>query len=180
MKIRLHAIAFACILAASSASQAAQTFTYAITFSPGNVATGKFSGNVNGNLITNLSNISAYINGIGFRNNGHLYNASWSAGVWTSGTGVASVDGLHNNFQFTDVNYPIDQHYSGEVNSFAQYSWRTNANSVYLALDPAPVKYFANNNASWTLTLVPEPATTAMLLAGVGVMAFLSRRRTRA
>ncbi|KAF3998147.1 PEP-CTERM sorting domain-containing protein [Glaciimonas immobilis] len=178
MKNLFKYITLICVLAASSASQAAQTYAYTITFSPKAIASGTFTGEANGDLITSLSNITASLNGVAFHNNGNLYAASWSNGTWKNGGAVASIDGKHNNFQFTDVNYPANQQYSGELASFAQYSSTTNANNVWL--NGSPAQYYSNNSASWTLhaiTPVPETASYAMLLVGLGLFGFMSRRR---
>ena len=48
---------------------------------------------------------------------------------------------------------------------------------AFAAQGVAAISDFAPNNANFTAAPVPEPASAAMLFGGLGLMAFLSRRR---
>src|SRR5579863_3914913 len=74
------------------------------------VVTGSFTGTANGDLITNLSNISVSMNGVPLNGSGNLYGSSQflsgSFYYFQSGGAVASFDGKQNNFLFIDSDYP--------------------------------------------------------------------------
>ena len=61
-----------------TASAHAETYNYTYTFDTSNVVTGSFDGTTDGNLVTNLSNVSAYLNGVAFPGSGSLFVGSWT------------------------------------------------------------------------------------------------------
>jgi hypothetical protein len=182
----LRLITCAGLLAASAAASAtAYQFTY--TLGSGDVLSGSFDGTASGNLINNLSNISATFKGYSFPNNGQLLNYGYNtaSGAFTLGTGVASFDGLANNFQFasadingsipyaaamllpyaaahTDTAFIITTEFNGEGAGFADE--HGNPIGAYSA-------------ARWQIAAVPEPATYGMMLGGMGLLALAKRRR---
>lgn len=94
-------------LVAATAQADPNTFQFSYAYMPGFAITGSFSGTQSGDLVTDLSNISVYIDGVGFKGNGHLYQAHYvSRYTLVSGGAVASFSGLHNNFFFIDTSYP--------------------------------------------------------------------------
>jgi hypothetical protein len=137
----------------------------------GPVVTGAFTGDANGNLITNLSNISASLNGVAFE--GSLKADYWQGGHWLGSGAVASFDGLRNNFSFGNAaSYFYVIPWSNPVVSDAAQAFTPRTGYVNY--------YNGNYNASnWHVAAVPvpEPETYAMLLAGLGLMGFVARRR---
>jgi hypothetical protein len=182
----LHLLACAGFLAASAAASAT-TYQFTYTLGSGDVLSGSFDGTASGNLINNLSNISATFKGFGFPNNGQLLNYGYNtaSGAFTLGAAVASFDGLANNFQFasadingntpyfaamllpyagahTDTAFLITTEFNGEGAGFAD----ENGNPIG-----------AYSAARWQVAAVPEPATYGMMLGGMGLLALAKRRR---
>jgi PEP-CTERM motif len=156
----------------------AETFNYSYNLGNGSVVTGSFDGTASGNLVTNLSNISAAIDGVAFNNSGNLFGSSYnsSAGGWVSGGAVASFSGLENNFLFINSDYPNNYNYSNYFYSITYYSqaYAYNANSGQSGGG-------SFNASQWALTsAVPEPETYAMMLGGLAMLAALARRRKAA
>lgn len=168
------------VFSAFAGSAQADTFHYSYVFDSGNTITGSFDGTASGDLVTGLSNITAVLDGVAFI--GPLFGSSMvSNSGWQSGGAVASFTGNQNNFLFVDADYPtntsitnyffIADYYSNQSLVTTAHSWTTGAQG-----------YDSNgwSAARWTLTnvsAVPEPETYAMLLAGLGVMGTVARRR---
>ena len=176
---------------------AATQFNFSYTFADGAVANGSLTGTVNGNLVTELSNISVFYKGTGFVGNGSLINEHYDPTVtlvdgirsynWALGGGVVSFDGNANNFYFS--NKPIQS--QTPDNYFSIFTWSTdvnpNANATFFK--PTVVssadwgaqasKY---DNRRWQLTSVspvPEPESYVMLLAGLGLIGSVALRRNK-
>jgi hypothetical protein len=83
----------------------AQSYSFSYRFASGDLVTGTFTGTPSGNLITGLTNIAVFINGVPFRGNGHVYNLGWVYNQQlpgNPGSAVASFDGAGNAFSFYD------------------------------------------------------------------------------
>ena len=173
-----HIACAAALLAATAAN--ATTYNFSYTFGAGSVLTGSFDGTAPGNLITVLSNISVFRDGVEF-GSGNLYNFGWTDSyTMASGAAVASLDGLENNFLFSTSPWQMGGgFYSGQT--FGMYP----ASAYY---DPA--KAYVQGGSGWSLadnanfsvtrwsvTAVPEPASYAMLLGGLCLMGAIARRR---
>lgn len=177
----------AAILIAAFASAHAETFNFSYTFADGQAVTGSLSGTLVGDLVESISNV--HLNFAGVDYSGTLLGASWSdtTGDWNSAAGaVVSTDGSKNNFIFADANAQTDAasvtNYFYVVNGssvLGSQAFALNGNSGDLAFDePA-------NNATWSLvaaavTPVPEPASAAMFMAGLGMLGAIARRRRQA
>lgn len=179
--------ALAALLLTTVSAHATSSFNFSYTFASGDIVNGSFSGNANGNLVTNLSNITAFFDGIAFPGNGSLTSYSNVSGNWVAGAGVASFDGRENSFMFDNgscchsafisIN---DTGHPGETNHVE--AW-TNNFSKYAVDYPYTTPY---SPARWTLidvsdvsdvSPVPEPEAYAMLLAGLGLLGLTAKRR---
>ena len=182
MKNILKLILAAGALVAAQAAQANATYNYSYTFVDGSVASGSFTGEASGNIVSNLSNITVNVAGKALSGSGQLYAASFVDNGWSAGTGVASFDGTENNFLFIDVNYPVEMDYTNFFYAIrGNQSTPTSRAVAYLAdgtiHDDFLVAGGAYDASRWTLTeasanAVPEPVSIAVFgigLAGLGV-----------
>ncbi len=171
-------ITIAVVLATTAAK--AESFEYSYTFLNGSVIAGSFEGTANGNLVTNLSHITASLNGHVYNGSGNLLGsfldigASTSSGfAWVPGAAVVSFNGQQNNFLFNDGISP----YSG----FTNYVYIA-SESIFAYISTGLYQQDNYNASRWTLTsvsAVPEPEALTMLLAGLGLMGTVARRRQR-
>jgi len=187
----LRVLFTAFLLATSSFAAQATDFTYSfdlVSNGYGNtdVITGGFSGNLSGDLITNITNISIDLNGNPLNSTNTQYtDASWNytTEAWQSTGGVLSLDGKQNNFlwlvtgdsfQVPVYNYLILESLAGvanqglPINQLATYvngGWKFDIQNVQTL-------------PNWTVTAVPVPAAVwlfASTLAGFGL---LKKRKT--
>lgn len=87
------------------APSTSRVYDFSYRFASGDIVTGSFTGTPSGNLITGLTNISVFINGIPFRGNGSVFNLGWVYNQQlpgNPGSAVASFDGTANAFTFYD------------------------------------------------------------------------------
>lgn len=175
-------------LAAHSAAAAQQQFSYSYTFDTGEILSGTFWGTQNGNLITQLSQVTASVTDAGvttaFVGSGNLVAGSYTApgsncpSCWSSTGAVVSIDGTASNFGFSDASLV-----SGPVtNYFYVIPW-PNGPQVLAAQAITPsgkiIDYYNGSYipGNWHVSAVPEPATYAMLIGGLGLLASVARRR---
>ncbi len=144
--------------------------------------TGSFDGTVIGDEIINLRNVSVFHDGVAFTGNGNLYVYGWYSHLgWHRDSAIASLDGRHNNFHFSDVDYSVTSTFTNLFTVNPLSSPTTNyAEAKYPGLGNPMVNDYGYVPEHWTLTnvtAVPEPEAYAMLLAGLGVVGALARRR---
>jgi hypothetical protein len=176
---KLAAVVF--LLINGSLAQAAQTFNFSYAMYDGPVVTGSFSGDLNGNLITNLTNVSVQITGKS------IFAGAVQADAGAHGTivphaAVASLDGLANDFFFHDAAgswfYTIPWSNWSGITDAAQV--RILPGAEYAVGSETYIDYFNGNYnaANWHIAAaVPEPETYAMMLAGLGLAGIAARRR---
>jgi len=165
----------------------AEVFNFSYSFDPNNTGdgnalslTGSFSGNLTGSIISSISNFSVSLNGASF--SGPLLGGGWNSATQAFDSSVAPVVSSNvalDNFIFADTD--VSTNPSGVSNyfwftggqlfaiNFNQSDATGNAISGFESADPA----------KWTVAAVPEPSSYAMLLAGLGLMVMVMRRRVR-
>jgi hypothetical protein len=175
----LLALCAACLTCASAN---ATSFLFTDTVA-GHLVTGSFDGTLSGNLITGLSNISVFVDGIGFQGNGSLYAAHHDSGTnWISGGGVASLDGSQNNFLFIDADYPSSSDYSNYFYSVYFVGSESFDDSNTDSSGTAGGSHFEASIAAGdddAALSAPEPVSWAMMLVGFGAIGGAMRRRTK-
>lgn len=157
-----------CVQATPVVYNFSETFLYSSDGSGSKVVSGSFTGEANGNLITNLSNVSVSLGGIAFT--GPLFTAVPIGGIWHDGA-VASFDGTKNNFVFANSDI-LNNDFSAKqyFNSFSLYNGMAiNGINNIRNLNPA---------GDWKVTAahtVPEPGSLA--LVGLGLLGVLAASR---
>jgi len=197
--LKLVGITFALLVNTTAQADITYDYVYNYTFNNGEIVSGSFTGSENGNLITNLSNITARLNGNEFTtdSSGSLYGFSYLPDVgglaltpnaseilgpkaaWAIGDAVASFDGTENNFLFIDTINPDGIF----VNFFAIGSAFGERSSVVRG----PDTHFVNEifrPASWSVSLaqtpVPVPAGVWLFLSGLLGLLGVNKRRHQA
>ena len=169
----------------------ATSYNFSYKFDSTNTVTGTFDGIASGNLIGSINNssISVKLNGIDLGTPGSFVSAGYDGNpathlpnTWT-GSAQVSIDGTASNFGFFTPSL------SGFNAYFYIIPWCNgnclgdNGTGVQTLTNGTTVTYLFNgnyNSANWNVSAVPEPETYAMLLAGLGLMGFMARRRKQA
>lgn len=170
------------VLALASFAANAETFNFSYTFDDSSTLAGSLSGTLNGLFIDNITDIHVSLNGNEFSGS-PLFAAAWNTTTNFYDNTIAPVVSTNaslNNFIFADANVPTDfgvSNYFYFVNdpaSLGHEAFATNLNTGDIAQDNP-------TNSSWSITAapVPEPDSYAMLLAGLGLVSVVARRRLR-
>ncbi len=193
--MKLQKLIAVSVIALCSFSAKAGVFNFSYTFGSGDVVSGSLTGTQNGIFIESVSNASAFLNGIAFTGNPNLYQPyTFLAGCCiVPGVPVISFNGNLNNFGFSNAppNTPGANFFimngtdiqAGTGFSLQYAGFGNSYSSGYIPQDvslngSATPGYTAFDANRWSLTpAVPEPETYAMMLAGLSLMGFASRRR---
>jgi hypothetical protein len=168
------------LLMLAGTAHSAVLYHYSYSLGSGTVITGSFTGDASGNLVTNLADISVFINGNPFSGNGSLlekHRGPASAFSVLSGGAQASFDGSDTNFYFVDA---------ADTNFFAIASGVAGFGNMAIYVIDSPFTFGQDcinctstyDAARWSLTAaVPEPGTIALLGLGLLMAGMVRRRR---
>ena len=181
----------AALLAACSGAAHASTFDFSYTFTDGQAVTGSFDGTQSGDLVTNISNVSAAFEGVAF-SGGSLFigsfdpsgNSGKGAFNYAANSAVVSTDAALNNFVINDSSDPLNDN---STNSFYLVNGTTpdffGSHEANVSTNAGPSDYDneqVNGVGQWSLTPVPLPAALPLVLSGLGLLAAAKRRRQAA
>lgn len=173
-KVLLASLFFASSMAQATVYNFTYTFGTA-NYEPTSVK-GSFEGDADGDIIRNLSNVSLTVNGFEVGPNPQIVG-------YTFDTPFASFSGTQNDFVFGVF---VDNTYSGFGMTYAFDVGGPKAPPPYqltVAYDPAGRwEAYETTVYAWNVEAAspaPEPQTYAMLLAGMGLIGAIARRRQR-
>lgn len=168
MKTFFRIAAVATVLTASGAAHAT-AYDFSYTFRDNKVIVGSFDGDATGNLITNIKNVVANYDGdiekYKFYENGYANQADQG-----DPHPSISIDGHVNSFTFLTPNPFFSTYFMSRPGSAYATSEFSTSNDFY-QID------YSTWHVTPSVVAVPEPETFAMLLAGLGAMSFVARRR---
>ena len=191
MKIWKLLTAGALLALACTAGATTFNFTYEIWDRQNTVledtVTGSFDGIASGNRVTGLSNISVFVKknipnavATAFWGNGNLFSGHYERTLAYDDDAVASFDGTENNFLFMATSIEDSKSADSNINNWRNAFGSTSGFNTGYIFRRGISNTETTNPAHWSLTpvtSVPEPETYAMLLAGLGVMGAVARRR---
>jgi len=97
--------------------------------------------------------------------------------------GVSATVSFGSGYNVTSVLFDGTALYTADVNTAKKDLWSLDLGSVSTTVHTIQVDGISSNSGKFTgtvgvqVTAVPEPETYAMMLAGLGALGFLARRR---
>lgn len=143
------------------------------------VLTGTFNGTRNGNVITNLTNVSLFLNGVAFKGNGNLFVAQLNTDTFdVEKGGQLSFDGKASNAYFSDTDL------TGGTFNYSNYAYSItgfgeNAYSSTTSLFGVNKGIRTSIQDVTVAAAVPEPTTWAMMALGFGLVGAGLRSRAK-
>jgi hypothetical protein len=177
MKRSLKAAVIAAVFASCAAAAHAETFDFSYTFADDGLSvTGSLDGTLNGNLITNISNVSVDFAGVSFTGSLFAGTADNTNGVYgyAPNSAVVSTNAALNNFIFSDGNDP-QLNGTNQAFAFNAPGGLVEAFNTNVAVNGAD--FDVGTVGTWDIHPVPVPAALPLLLSGMGLLAAAKRRR---
>ncbi len=181
----LTKLGLACALLASSSAMAT-SFEFSYRFNTGEQVSGSFAGTLNGDLVSDISQLAVSIDGVAFT--GPLQAFRYTQPGGNCGTcfeavgALVSFDPMKNNFFFGNGNAATGL---GVTNYFYVIPWPNGNNNPVATqgvINGTTINFFNGQYVpqNWVLTAVPEPASVLMLLVGLAaVFNQVQRRRSQ-
>ena len=171
------------LFAFSLSANASISYDFSYNISDGNTLSGSFDGTASGNLITNITNLSVSYDG-GAPVTG-LKNSSFTSTGPVFGGAVISINGLANNFSFTDGPNP-STYFTYAFLSLTDPSLTTPSTTYIEYHIPGSGGIFKGDNpfipANWSVSLTAVPVPSALWLFGsalAGVIGFNRKKSLR-
>jgi hypothetical protein len=181
----------AALLAVCGGAAHASTYDFSYTFTSGDTVTGSFDGTANGNLVTNITDITAVYDGQAFVGTLSIgaFNSTAPIGVpwnFSQNAAVVSTNASLNNFIIADS---TDPGANGVTNYFYYVNGATPDQFGSHEAAAGDTNLLTNNAAydndqfngvgQWTLTPapVPLPAALPLLMSGLGLFGIARRRK---
>ena len=176
MNLFSRLITVAVLLAASTCTIASPiTYDFSYTFNDGTKITGSAKGTASANLVSGLSDIHVFRNGVAFSESitglfGNCFAFNGSADL---GCAVMSFNGLENNFLFIDTNDGgslTTTNFYFDLTAHAVPKQYVAVETIYSGVPVRVEEYVDYAPKKWSLLArndVPEPASIALFFVGL-------------
>jgi len=161
----------------STSASFGAAFSYSYSFAGGLVVSGQLEGDLNGDVVQNISNVTMAFNGLPI--SGSIYTASYTGLSWSNNP-VVSFDVSKNNFLFINSdylngNYSYDTYFYVLNDDVFMHAAQAFSDPLEMVASEAPTA-----QAQWSLTplaaSVPETGSTIAVL-GIALAGVAGLRR---